>query len=70
MNGDYWMMFQNAFIQDGLKTTGSGLLREYAPVQFRVGSDGKVAAMGVTWLEVSVGAEDRVEGLVWFDKIV
>lgn len=45
-------------------------MREYAPVQFRIGADGKVAAMGITWLEVSVGAEDRVEGLVWFDKIV
>lgn len=48
----------------------NGAMREYAPVQFSLGSDGKVAAMGVTWLEVNVGAEDKVEGLVWFDKIV
>lgn len=64
VSGEYWMMFQHYGVGDGSKFSG-----EYAPVQFRIGSDGRVAAMGVTWLEVHVGTEDRVEGLVWFDKI-
>lgn len=64
VSGEYWMMFQQYGAGDG-----SRFLGEYAPVQFRIGSDGKVATMGVTWLEVSVSKEDKVEGLVWFDKI-
>ncbi|KAJ4393045.1 hypothetical protein N0V93_002251 [Gnomoniopsis smithogilvyi] len=66
VSGEYWMMFQ----RDGWGDRRYGPLSEYAPAQFRVGSDGEVEAMGVTWLQVNVGMEDVVEGLVWFDKIV
>lgn len=65
VTGEYWMMFHQYDVGER-----NDAMREYAPVQFRIGANGKVAAMGITWLEVSVGAEDRVEGLVWFDKIV
>lgn len=51
-------------------TNPMGPFREFAPVQFRVGADGRIKGMEVTWLSVGWdGAEDAVEGLVWFDKI-
>lgn len=64
VSGEFWMMFQ----QYGFGERNGPLL-EYAPVQFRVGPDAKVEAMGITWLSVNVGAEDTVEGLVWFNKV-
>lgn len=68
VSGEYWITFlQSAFVEDPRDVSPP---HEYAPVQFRIGADGKVAAMGVTWLDVNVGMEDKVEGLVWFDKIV
>lgn len=65
VSGEYWIMFQRYAFGDR-----NGPMREYAPVQFRTGPDGKVDAMGVTWLSISVVGKDTVEGLVWFDKIV
>ena len=43
--------------------------REYAPAQFRIGSDGKADALGITWISPDFSGEDNVEGLVWFDRI-
>lgn len=64
VSGEYWMLF---FQYMGNPT---GPFREFAPVQFRVGADGRVEGMEVTWLSVGTGAtEDIVEGVVWFDKI-
>lgn len=65
VSGEYWIMFQQ---RGGLVGDPTGVT-EYAPVQFRVGADGAVEAMGVTWLQVTGADEDVVEGLVWFDKI-
>lgn len=62
VTGEYWMMYiywsHNAV----------GPMREYAPAQFRVGVDGKVEALGITWLS-TFGSKDTVEGLVWFDRV-
>lgn len=64
VSGEYWMLFMQ-FIGNP-----SGPFREFAPVQFRVGADGRVEGMEVTWLSLGTGdAEDTVEGVVWFDKI-
>lgn len=65
MSGEYYIMLQR---RAGLESNPAGVT-EYAPVQFRVGADGAVEAMGVTWLQVTGADEDVVEGLVWFDKI-
>lgn len=64
VSGEYWMMF---FHHAG---NPMGPFHEFAPVQFREGTDGRVKGMEVTWLSVGLdGAEDTVEGVVWFDKI-
>lgn len=65
VSGEYWMVFQQYAYGDR-----NGPATEYAPVEFRVGADGKVAGMEVRWLEVEMAGPDTVEGLVWFDKIV
>lgn len=64
VSGEYWMMYEY------YKDSPQGSIVEYAPAQFEIGPDGRVARMGITWLSVSPGNEDTVEGLVWFDKIV
>ncbi|ROV94140.1 hypothetical protein VPNG_09366 [Cytospora leucostoma] len=63
VTGEYWMMYLQ------LLTNPRGPFKEYAPAQFRVGADGRVEALGITWLSTSGPGEDTVEGLVWFDKI-
>ncbi|PSR76999.1 hypothetical protein BD289DRAFT_456821 [Coniella lustricola] len=63
VSGEYWMMYQYYL------GSPQGPTQEYAPAQFEIGPDGRVARMGITWLAVSPGKEDTVEGLVWFDKI-
>lgn len=62
VSGEYWMLFFH------YKDNPEGPFTEYAPVQFRVGSNGQVAGMDITWLTLDT-AEDTVEGVVWFDKI-
>lgn len=65
VSGEYWMMYSH---YPGAPHAGP--MREYAPVEFRIGSDGMVKEMGITWLQVSTtAAEDTVEGKVWFKKI-
>lgn len=64
VSGEYWMIFIYTLDQP------VGVMREYAPAQFHVGSDGKANALGITWL--SLGGpddDDTVEGLVWFERI-
>lgn len=64
VSGEYWMLFMQYM------GNPSGPFNEFAPVQFRVGANGRVEGMEVTWLSISSGAEeDTVEGVVWFDKI-
>lgn len=65
VSGEYWMMFQQFAFGDR-----NGPATEYAPAEFRIGADGKVAGMEVTWLDVDTNGPDTVEGAVWFDKIV
>lgn len=63
VSGEYWMMYEY------YKNSRQGPIREYAPVQFEIGPNGRVARMGITWLSVSAG-QGTEEGLVWCDKIV
>lgn len=63
VSGEYWMLYHY------YKGNPRGPIREYAPAQFEIGPDGRVARMGITWLAVSPSNGDTVEGLVWFDKI-
>lgn len=63
VSGEYWMMFLHTLGQpDGVAD------KNYAPAQFRIGSDGLVDALGVTWLAVEPDG-DTVEGLVWFERV-
>lgn len=62
VTGEYWMMFQYMLDNPG------GPMKEYAPVQFRIGANGVAEALGITWLSTT-GEEDTVEGLVWFDRV-
>ncbi|CAN8098298.1 unnamed protein product [Discula destructiva] len=64
VSGEYWMMFQRYQFGDR-----NGPATSYSPAQFKVGPNGQVAAMGITWLQPNADGEDTVEGLVWFDKI-
>ncbi|KAJ0110014.1 hypothetical protein J7T55_014816 [Diaporthe amygdali] len=63
VSGEYWMIFMYT------RKLPIGVVNEYAPAQFRVGSDGKANALGITWLSIAESEEDNVEGLVWFERI-
>ncbi|ROW03036.1 hypothetical protein VMCG_05697 [Cytospora schulzeri] len=62
VTGEYWMMFQYMLDNPG------GPMKEYAPAQFRIGTNGVAEALGITWLSTTL-TEDTVEGLVWFDRV-
>lgn len=63
VSGEYWMNFYY------LSTNPDGPLKEYAPAQFRIGPDGKVEALGITWIVSEDGFDNPIQGLIWFDKV-
>lgn len=62
VTGEYWMKFEFMLDNPG------GPMKEYAPAQFRIGTNGVAEALGITWLS-TIGDDDTVEGLVWFDRV-
>jgi Domain of unknown function (DUF3471) len=60
VSGEYWLMTYRLIHNPGAPGT-----RGFAPVQFKLGSDGKVSSMGIEW---RADFSDVVEGLIWFDK--
>lgn len=64
VSGEYWMMYQRYPYGDR-----NGPNTDYAPVEFRVGPEGRVDEMVVTFLETKTDEADTVEGVITFDKI-
>lgn len=62
VSGEFWMMYQSMLY------VASSAFLQFAPAQFRTGSDGTVEALGITWISSS-GAVDTIEGLVWFERV-
>lgn len=60
VSGEHWMMYSDS------AASPSSFMKEYAPAQFTIGSNGKVKSLGIEWRDL-VG---NVDGLIWFDKII
>lgn len=63
VSGEYWMIFMYMLSQP------TGVIGEYAPAQFRIGTDGRADALGVTFISMDFSGNDNIEGLVWFERI-
>jgi hypothetical protein len=60
VSGEYWMIYFDMLYER------SGNFREYSAARFTIGSDGKVEALVVDFINLPTGA---VEGVVTFNKV-
>jgi hypothetical protein len=60
VTGEYWIMYMD------LINAPFSIFREYAPVRFVLGSDGRVASMVIEWRDI---LSDLTEGSATFDRL-
>lgn len=60
VSGEYWVVYLR------FAHSKNGIMDEVSPAQFKIGADGSVEALGVTWGSTP---DAMVDGLIWFESV-